>query len=77
MEYENKNTKGKIDKTPLLKLVEKHCESYLEKEVLPYRSGAWIDHNKIKVGLVFSFLYLLCYRVNDINTVIIGCCAKG
>jgi len=55
LDYENKKTKGKIDKTPLLALVKDHCERYLEKEVLPYRPDAWIDHDKIKVGYEIPF----------------------
>jgi len=54
--YENKKqNKGKVDKTELLKLVQKHCESYLKKEVLPYRPDAWIDHSKIKLGYEIPF----------------------
>lgn len=55
LDYENKKTKGKIDKSPLLALVRDHCEAYLKKEVLPYRPDAWIDHDKIKVGYEIPF----------------------
>jgi type I restriction enzyme M protein len=34
----------------LLKLVKKHCEDYLKREVLPHVPDAWIDHGKTKVG---------------------------
>ena len=27
-----------------------HCESYLQREVLPHVPDAWIDHSKTKVG---------------------------
>jgi len=54
--YENKGqNKGKVYKTPLLALVEKHCEAYLTEEVLPYRPDAWIDHSKIKLGYEIPF----------------------
>ena len=54
--YENKKqNKGKVDKTELLELVQDHCENYLKKEVLPYRSDAWIDHSKIKLGYEIPF----------------------
>ncbi len=55
LEYETKKTKGKIDKTKLIELVQDHCEDYLKKEVLPYRPDAWIDHSKIKVGYEIPF----------------------
>ncbi len=55
LDYETKKTKGKVDKSALLDLVEDHCEAYLEKEVLPYRADAWIDHSKIKVGYEIPF----------------------
>ena len=55
LDYENKRTKGKIDKSALLALVQDHCEAYLIKEVLPYRPDAWIDHGKIKVGYEIPF----------------------
>jgi type I restriction enzyme M protein len=38
------------DNSELLKLVREHCEDYLAREVLPFISDAWIDHDKIKVG---------------------------
>jgi type I restriction enzyme M protein len=50
LDYEGKDNKGKVDKTDLLALVQTHCEAYLAREVLPYRSDAWIDHSKVKVG---------------------------
>ena len=50
LDYEGKDNKGKLDKSDLLALVQTHCEDYLAREVLPYRSDAWIDHSKIKVG---------------------------
>lgn len=34
----------------LLRLVQAHCEAYLEVEVLPHVPDAWIDHSKTKVG---------------------------
>ncbi|MFM6136253.1 MAG: SAM-dependent DNA methyltransferase, partial [Sphaerospermopsis kisseleviana] len=34
----------------LIKLVENHCQKYLEKEVLPHVPDAWIDFDKTKVG---------------------------
>jgi type I restriction enzyme M protein len=55
LDYEGKKYKGKVDSAPLLKLVQKHCESYLKNEVLPYRPDAWIDHSKIKVGYEIPF----------------------
>lgn len=55
LDYENKKTKGKIDESALLALLQDHCEAYLKKEVLPYRPDAWIDHGKIKVGNEIPF----------------------
>ncbi len=55
LDYETKKTKGKVDKSDLLGLVKEHCEEYLKREVLPYRSDAWIDHSKIKVGYEIPF----------------------
>lgn len=55
LDYENKKTTGKIDKSKLLALVQDHCEAYLKREVLPYRPDAWIDHGKIKVGYEIPF----------------------
>lgn len=55
LEYEGKKNKGKVDTSKLLALVEAHCEAYLKAEVLPYRSDAWIDHSKIKVGFEIPF----------------------
>ena len=55
LDYEGKKNKGKVDVAPLLKLTQKHCEAYLIAEVLPYRSDAWIDHSKIKVGYEIPF----------------------
>jgi len=55
LDYEGKKNKGKVDLDPLLALVEKHCEAYLAKEVLPYRADAWIDHSKTKVGYEIPF----------------------
>lgn len=34
----------------LLILVQNHCEDYLNTEVLPHVTDAWIDHSKTKVG---------------------------
>ena len=34
----------------MIKLVENHCQEYLEKEVLPHVPDAWIDFDKTKVG---------------------------
>ena len=55
LDYETPKTKGKVDKTDLLVLVQEHCEEYLKREVLPYRPDAWIDHSKIKVGYEIPF----------------------
>lgn len=55
LDYEGKGNKGKVDKGPLLELMQDHCEAYLAKEVLPYRPDAWIDHGKIKVGYEIPF----------------------
>lgn len=55
LDYEGKKNKGKVDVEPLLKLVRDHCEGYLAAEVLPYRTDAWIDHSKIKVGYEIPF----------------------
>ncbi|MES2923877.1 MAG: class I SAM-dependent DNA methyltransferase [Verrucomicrobiota bacterium] len=55
LDYEGKKNKGKVDVNPLLALVRNHCEAYLKAEVLPYRSDAWIDHSKIKVGYEIPF----------------------
>jgi type I restriction enzyme M protein len=55
LDYETKKAKGKVDKTELLELVQDHCEAYLAAEVLPYRSDAWIDHDKIKIGYEIPF----------------------
>jgi len=40
----------KPDNAQLVDLVRTHCETYLEKEVLPHVPEAWIDHSKTKVG---------------------------
>ncbi|MFT5633242.1 MAG: type I restriction enzyme M protein [Rubritalea sp.] len=50
-----KSKTAKADVTKLLALVQDHCEDYLKREVLPYRSDAWIDHSKIKVGYEVPF----------------------
>ena len=55
LDYEGKKNKGKVDVTALLARVQDHCEAYLKAEVLPYRSDAWIDHSKIKVGYEIPF----------------------
>ncbi|MGJ0484425.1 MAG: type I restriction-modification system subunit M, partial [Methylomicrobium sp.] len=55
LDYETAKTKGKVDKSALLELVQDHCEAYLAEEVLPYRPDAWIDHGKIKVGYEIPF----------------------
>ncbi|PIE20722.1 MAG: DNA methyltransferase [Neptuniibacter caesariensis] len=55
LDYEGKHNKGKVDKSQLLEQVQAHCEAYLQKEVLPYRDDAWIDHSKIKVGYEIPF----------------------
>ncbi|WP_330110336.1 class I SAM-dependent DNA methyltransferase [Methylophaga thalassica] len=55
LDFESKKNKGKVDKSELLERVQAHCEAYLEKEVLPYRDDAWIDHSKIKVGYEIPF----------------------
>jgi type I restriction enzyme M protein len=55
LDYESKKTKGKVDKSALLELVQDHCEAYLAAEVLPYRPDAWIDHDKIKIGYEIPF----------------------
>ena len=55
LDYESKETKGKVDNSALLDLVKEHCQAYLEKEVLPHRSDAWIDHTKLKVGYEIPF----------------------
>jgi type I restriction enzyme M protein len=55
LDYEGKKNKGKVDVAPLLKFVQTHCEAYLTAEVLSYRSDAWIDHSKIKVGYEIPF----------------------
>jgi type I restriction enzyme M protein len=53
--YENNANKGKVDKSPLLKLVRQHCQDYLAREVLPYRQDAWIDFDKTKIGYEIPF----------------------
>jgi len=56
LDYENKGTnKNKVDKSALLTLVRGHCEQYVKDEVLPYRTDAWIDHSKIKLGYEIPF----------------------
>jgi len=55
LDYESKKNKGKVDVSLLVALVEEHCEAYLKTEVLPYRSDAWIDHSKVKVGYEIPF----------------------
>ncbi len=55
LDYEGKKNKGKVDVESLLDLVRAHCEAYLKAEVLPYRSDAWIDHSKVKVGYEIPF----------------------
>ena len=55
LDYEGKKSKGKVDNSALLELVREHCEAYLRVEVLPYRSDAWIDHAKTKVGYEIPF----------------------
>lgn len=34
----------------LLKLVDAHCETYMQAEVLPHVPDAWVDYSKTKVG---------------------------
>jgi len=41
---------NETDHDKLLDLVQDHCETYLQAEVLPHVPDAWIDHNKTKVG---------------------------
>jgi type I restriction enzyme M protein len=55
LEYEGKKNKGKVDVTELLDLVRDHCEAYLKAEVLPYRSDAWVDYSKTKIGYEIPF----------------------
>lgn len=55
LDYRGKKKTSKVDVTNLLALVQDHCEEYLKAEVLPYRSDAWIDHSKIKVGYEIPF----------------------
>jgi type I restriction enzyme M protein len=55
LDYQGKKKTSKVDVTGLLALVKDHCEDYLKAEVLPYRSDAWIDHSKIKVGYEIPF----------------------
>jgi len=55
LDYEGKKNKGKVDISKLLAQVKAHCEAYLKAEVLPYRSDAWIDHSKVKVGYEIPF----------------------
>jgi len=56
LDYENKGqNKGKVDKAAFLALVQQPCEDYLKEEVLPYRSDAWIDHTKTKLGYEIPF----------------------
>jgi type I restriction enzyme M protein len=55
LDYEGKKNKGKVSLDALLALVKDHCEAYLAREVLPYRSDAWIDHSKTKVGYEIPF----------------------
>jgi type I restriction enzyme M protein len=55
LEYEGKKNKGKVDVTELLDLVRDHCEAYLRAEVLPYRSDAWVDYSKTKIGYEIPF----------------------
>ena len=53
--YETAKNKGKVDKIKLLSLVKNHCQTYLKKEVLPYRPDAWIDFDKTKIGYEIPF----------------------
>ena len=55
LDYQGKKKNSKPDVEPLLELVRDHCETYLAKEVLPYRPDAWIDHSKIKLGYEIPF----------------------
>lgn len=55
LDYESSKNKGKVSNEKLLKLVKVYCEEYLKAEVLPYRSDAWIDHSKTKVGYEIPF----------------------
>jgi len=55
LDYEGKKNTGKVDVEPLIVIVRDHCEAYLKAEVLPYRSDAWIDNSKIKVGYEIPF----------------------
>ena len=48
--YDEKDSKAK-----LIALVKAHCNHYLKREVLPYRSDAWIDFEKTKVGYEIPF----------------------
>ncbi|GAL85563.1 hypothetical protein MYP_2792 [Sporocytophaga myxococcoides] len=41
---------AKADNKELLKLVKKHIDEYLKKEVLPHVPDAWVDYSKTKVG---------------------------
>lgn len=40
----------KADNSKLVELTRAHCQTYLEREVLPHVPDAWIDHSKTKVG---------------------------
>ena len=40
---------------PLLEQVQDHCQAYFDAEVRPYRSDAWIDWKKTKVGYEIPF----------------------
>jgi type I restriction enzyme M protein len=46
---------AKPDLDALLKLVQAHCQAYFDAEVKPYRSDAWIDWKKTKVGYEIPF----------------------
>ena len=45
----------KDSKSQLIALVKAHCNTYLKREVLPYRADAWIDFDKTKVGYEIPF----------------------
>ena len=55
LDYVGKKKTSKVHVTGLLALVQNHCEDYLTAEVLPYRSDAWIDFSKIKIGFEIPF----------------------
>jgi type I restriction enzyme R subunit len=65
-----RDTKGKLDKSRLLALVQAHCEAYLKKEVLPYLRFLLTKLPRRASGLAYHFedeIELKFYRLQKIS----------